>query len=191
MVGHLAETADDFIDFLKPDKKKECFSVNDEVTRMLDLMDERIRLAGIEVVVSGPEIKLEGYRNEFGQCMFNLIDNARDALLEAVSDGNAEAPPVIKITMGSEETETGKYSVIRVHNNGSPISPENAPKIFDLYFSTKEDRDGTGIGLYLSREIIRNHYKGDLYFENRDNGVDFIIRVPVVESAGTVAAEEV
>lgn len=174
MVTHLADTADDFTAFLRPTKKPEKFSVLEETGRMIRLMDEQIRLAGITIETEGPEIVLEGYRNEFGQCMFNLIDNARDALRE-----HAKAGPMIRITTEKEEDRCR----VRVFNNGIPIAEEHMEHLFELYFTTKEDDGGTGIGLYLAREIIRSHFGGELYARNIEDGVEFVIEVPVVPVA--------
>lgn len=171
MVDNLAETADDFTAFLKPGKNTEIFSANEEIKTILNLMQERIKLEGIEVRIHGIELMLEGYRNEFGQCMFNLIDNARDALLEMDEEKGCNADElVIDITMAED--------MIIVHNNGKLINDADGEKIFDLYYSTKNDKEGTGIGLYLAREIIRNRFGGELRYENVKGGVDFIIEIP-------------
>ena len=79
-----------------------------------------------------------------------------------------------KISSGSADS----ISVIRIFNSGSPIAEENADKIFDLYFTTKEEKEGTGIGLYLVRQILRTHFNGDISFQNVRDGVCFEIIIP-------------
>lgn len=171
MVDDLAETADDFTAFLRPGKKTEVFSANNEIKRVIDLTDEKMRLYGIDISVEGDEVFLEGYRNEFGQCIFNLLDNAFDALKnEELEDKR------IEITLKKTENSTGTVrNVISVFNNGKPIDENIKDEIFDIYFTTKEDNEGTGIGLYLVRQILRSHFNGDIRFENTGEGVCFVI----------------
>ncbi len=229
MVNNLAETADDFTAFLRPGKKTEVFSANREIERTIHLMEERIRLKGIVITVDGPEVFIEGYRNEFGQCVFNLIDNAFAAIEDRCSDstdgsfGGAagktgccrSAGRTIEITTAVEEAEesdpkgltgkkpaaesgsgpaeicgpAGSVGIIRIFNSGSPIPEENADRIFDLYFTTKEEKEGTGIGLYLVRQILRTHFRGDISFENVRDGVCFEIRIPVHHTSSSTDAE--
>lgn len=173
MVDNLSETADDFTAFLRPGKKTEIFSANREIERVINLTDERIRLYGIDVAVDGAEIFLEGYRNEFTQCLFNLLDNAFDALKEKRSgDRKVRITTGLKVVSSEEE-----YSLIKIFNNGEPIEEENRDKIFDIYFTTKNCDEGTGIGLYLVKQILRKHFNGDIFCENVEDGVCFIIRI--------------
>lgn len=176
MISGLTETVDDFTTFLKPARKEERFEAKKEIDNVLHMMEERIKLQGIEVEVTGAETYIDGLKNEFDQCMFNLIDNARDALAD-----HAKATQFIKEHQ-KIIIETGSYengdSYISVYNNGSPISVEDKDKIFDLYFTTKDDKEGTGIGLYLTREIVTSHFGGTIHFENADGGVKFVIVIP-------------
>ena len=175
MINSLSETVDDFTSFLKPARKTEIFSVGDEIRNVLDMMNESLRVNSIRTGVLGQEIFAEGYRNEFGQCLFNLIDNARDAVIE-----NDAGCREIKIT-----TETdGSYGIIKVFNSGRPIDEADRDRIFDLYFTTKEEKEGTGIGLYLAKEIIEKHFGGAIGFENTRGGVQFIIRIPLYKNGG-------
>ena len=176
MINSLSETVDDFTSFLKPARKTEMFSVVEEIRNVLDMMNESLRVNSIRTGVLGQEIFAEGYRNEFGQCLFNLIDNARDAVRE-----NDAGCREIKIT-----TETdGSCGIIKVFNSGRPIDEADRDRIFDLYFTTKEEKEGTGIGLYLAKEIIEKHFGGAIGFENTRGGVQFIIRIPLCKNGGS------
>lgn len=173
MVDHLAATADDFTAFLRPAKKPSRFSANREIERVIDLMDERLKLHGIAVSVEGQEIYLEGYRNEFDQCIFNLFDNACDALLLEKAGERR-----IVVTTGVGHDVVGKrYHIVKIYNNGKHIAAGLQDKIFDLYFTTKGEGEGTGIGLYLTRDILRRHFNGDISVENVEGGVSFEIKV--------------
>lgn len=169
MIDSLSQTVDDFTNFLKPARSKEKFSVQEEIKNVLNMMNENIRINSINTEVKGKEIFLTGYRNEFSQCLFNLIDNARDALIEGT-------PGRREIVITTEIKEDNLY--IKVFNNGEQIDNIYKDKIFDIYFTTKEEKEGTGIGLYLTKEIIEKHFDGTVYFKNTVDGVEFVIKIP-------------
>ncbi len=173
MINSLSETVDDFTSFLKPARKTEKFSAGEEIRNVLNMMNESLKVNSIRTEITGQEIFAEGYRNEFDQCLFNLIDNARDALRE-----NDAAHREIKITTEAD----GKLGVIKVFNNGNNIDESDKDRIFNLYYTTKEEKEGTGIGLYLAKEIIEKHFGGAIDFENTRDGVAFIIRIPLCEN---------
>lgn len=172
MVDGLAETADDFTAFLRPGKKTEIFSAKREIESAINLTDERIRLYGISVTVKGDDVILEGHRNEFGQCIFNLLDNAIDALKNQSTEDKK-----IDVLLKREEVSGTIHNTISVFNSGSYIDEDIKDEIFDIYFTTKEENEGTGIGLYLVRQILRSHFNGDIRFENTEDGVRFIIEI--------------
>lgn len=169
MVGELTETANDFIAFMKPARRTEHFSINEEIRRTVSLMDEQLRLRRINIEITGQDIEITGYRNEFTQCIFNLIDNAADAMTKLPQD-------MRQIVISTAE-ENG-WNTIKVFNNGEPIHEEYKGQILELYYSTKDENDGSGIGLYLANEIIKSHFNGKLDYENVSNGVVFSIAIP-------------
>jgi len=174
MINNLTEMVDNFTHFLRPTKKSRMFSVNDEIENVLKLMQERIVLEKIDVAIEGREIYAQGSSNEFAQCIFNLLDNGIDALKE-----ESETPRCIKINTYQDTDKDGRaYNVIRIFNNGKPIEDEYADKLFELYFTTKGEEEGSGIGLYLTRQIIEMHFSGKVYFENERDGVAFYIKLP-------------
>ena len=170
MIRSLSETVDDFTSFLRPARRTETFSVNEEIKTVINMMNESIKINSIQVKISGSEVKINGYRNEFSQCLFNLIDNARDAVKENTADNR-----LITVTTAKENG----FGTVTVFNNGSHIDEADREKLFDLYFTTKEEKEGTGIGLYLTKEIIEKHFDGGVWFENTEDGVRFIISIPL------------
>jgi C4-dicarboxylate-specific signal transduction histidine kinase len=101
--------------------------------------------------------------------IINIINNAVDILSEQDIDEKW-----IKI----ELEDTKDYVTITIEDNGGGILEDILPKIFDPYFTTKHQAQGTGIGLYMSYDIIHNHIHGNLYAKNTENGAKFFIEIP-------------
>ena len=104
------------------------------------------------------------YQNEFLQVMLNLIKNAVDSIA-------LEGKVTIKLF-----SREGKV-FITVEDNGSGIDEKLLAKVFDPYFTTKND--SMGLGLYMSKMIIEDHCKGTLSVENSDAGACFKIDLGV------------
>lgn len=165
----MSETITDFADFLKPDRKKETFLINDVIDKVLSMMAESLKINKIRVEFNPDrEISVTSYRNELTQCIFNILENARDAVVTS-------EPEVRIISIKLSENSAEKMIYINIFNTGSSISEETGKSIFTPYFSTKESKGGTGLGLYLTRQIIEDHFGGRIYYTNNDNGVTFTI----------------
>lgn len=172
-VSVMSSTITDFADFLKPDRKKESFSIRDSVEKALSILRENLVLNEIAVTNQVDEaLFLTNYRNEFIQCVFNIIENARDGAM-----ASGIRPRVIDIR--SERRDENKYKVILLHifNSGTAISEQHLDKIFLPYYSTKEEKGGTGIGLYLAKQIIEDHFHGEITCANQETGVRFTIKL--------------
>lgn len=161
-ISNMSETVDGFMSFLRPRKENEVFSVHEAVEHVVSLMEERLRLNLIQVDIQGEDFFVNGHKNELGQCLFNILDNARDALEKT---DNKQ----IRITL-----EDGK---IHIWNNGPAIDESVLNHLFDLYFTTKESSAGYGIGLYLTKKIIESHFSGTIWCRNCENGVCFTIEL--------------
>lgn len=177
-IKNMSNTVDDFAEFLKPARKKQEFSLNQEIETALSLMAESIKINRISVEVeSEEELTVYGYRNEFCQAVFNVLNNARDAIIES----NPERPE-IKIRICIKNKNEEKDTVIDILNNGKPIADEVKPLLFQPYYTTKEEKGGTGIGLYLTRQIIEVHMNGSIDLFNTESGVCCRIVVPKEET---------
>ena len=165
----MSDTITDFADFLKPDRKKETFLINDVIEKVLSMMAESLKINKIKVEFNADrKISVTNYRNELTQCIFNILENARDA-------ASASAPDARQISIALSEDFAEKMIHINIFNTGSVISEEAGRHIFTPYFSTKEAKGGTGLGLYLTKQIIENHFNGRVYYTNNDEGVTFTI----------------
>lgn len=174
-IRSMSGTVDDFAEFLKPSRKKETFDVFSAVNVALELMEESIKINRIKVQINGKIGCLTcGYKNEFCQALFNVLNNARDAI---ISDGPKTR--LIKIDIYTIGHGTPQKKIcIDVTNTGDTIPKEVLSHVFQPYFSTKEDEGGTGIGLYLTKDIVETHMGGTIELMNVENGVLCRIIVP-------------
>lgn len=169
---YMSQTIDDFRIFFKPNKDKEFFDLKKEVKKAFNILKASLENQNINLqIFSKTQIVAFGYANEFSQVILNLISNAKDVLIERKIKN-----PRIEIYIYNDE----KNIFCEIKDNGGGIKNEIIDKIFEPYFTTK-DRHGTGIGLYISKEIIHNHMKGILKVENIKEGANFVICLPLIK----------
>ena len=163
---HLSATIDDFRDFFKPNKEKKQVTYNEIIESVLNIVETSLKNCNITVIKEmHSEIVFNTYANELKQVILNLIQNAQDILLEREISN-----PTIVI-----KTEENSLSV---SDNGGGVPSEIIEKIFDPYFSTKTEKNGRGLGLYMSKMIIQEHCGGELRVENIGDGAQFTIQLP-------------
>lgn len=190
----LSSTIDNFGDFFKPESKLITFNVMLEVRDILKIYEAKMAYLGITFrasCVCGDnfidcgeyvdqlrcrynEARVEGYRDEFKQGFINILQNAVDAVQEEF-ESNECLEKIISVSIGMKEDRIE----IGIFNNGKPIPAYVAERIFHPYFTTKGEGKGTGIGLYLTKNIVENYMNGRIFFENTENGVCFFISLPV------------
>ncbi|MCF7919590.1 MAG: tetratricopeptide repeat protein [Candidatus Cloacimonetes bacterium] len=169
-IQYMNETINDFRNFFKPEFIKE-FNLKDVITRSLQLLDFTLKNAQVTIVTEfEDDCRSSGNPNEIVQVLLNIINNAREAMQE-----NNIPDPLIRITLQQQEEQI----IIGIFNKGPQLSEETRAKLFEPYFTTK-DKDGTGIGLYISRLIIENKFQGKLEMKNLGDGVEFSIILPSV-----------
>jgi len=131
---------------------------------MRDIKSPNLEEKGVKSVinnVSGLEVML---------VLLNILKNAEEALLL-----QKQQNPMIVI-IGYQDQE---YQYIEIFNNGGNISDDIIDKIFDEYFTTK-DNNNAGLGLYMSKIVIEDQLMGELRVENVDEGVRFTIALPLL-----------
>ena len=154
----MSRTIDDFRNFFKPNRSEEVFSVKETANYTIELVKEYYTKAGIEIYLTCEEdVKISGYPNEFSQVMMNLFSNAKDVLEEKVLDVKC-----IEVNITKEE----EYAIIWVIDNGGGISEAVKDRMFEPYFTTKHKSSGTGIGLYMSQQIIEKQMHGTITAAN-------------------------
>ncbi len=173
-IKQMSNTINDFRNFFKPEKTKKIFEVSKSIYHILDLISPIYEKEKINLEVNiASSIFTNGYFNELGQTIVNLINNAKDAMLEREIENKN-----IKIYT---HLENKKLRII-IEDNGGGIDEKIMDKIFDPYFSTKDEKNGTGLGLYMSKMIIEEHMNGKLSAINIENGVKFIIELDTVDN---------
>jgi signal transduction histidine kinase len=162
---HLSSTIDDFRSFFKSNKDKKETDLNDIVTSVLNITKHSLENKSIELIVDTKCKKtFYSYPNELKQVLLNLIKNAEDALLEK----KIKKPKIYIKTY-----ESNDKLVLEVLDNAGGIEDKIMERIFDLYFSTKIKKDGTGLGLYMSKIIVEEHCRGRIEVKNIQNGAMF------------------
>jgi len=156
----MSKTIDDFRNFFKPNKIEEHFSVKTTIEESISLVGHYYEKLDINVkLICENDFETLGYPNEFSQVMMNLLSNSKD-ILKDKEDGNRNIEIIVKI---NEDKNEGVISVI---DNGGGISEEVQNRMFEPYFTTKHQSSGTGIGLYMSKEIIEKQMSGSIWSEN-------------------------
>jgi len=160
---YLSSTIDDFRDFFKPQKEKRVTNLELILSKALAITEASIKDKNIELNIDIKSIKvLTTYENELIQVVINILKNAEDAF-ESKNVKN----PKIDIIVDS--------NVLIIADNAGGIPKYILEKIFDPYFSTKKKKNGTGLGLYMSKVIVEDHCDGKLVVTNSSDGAVFQI----------------
>jgi len=164
-VQYLSDTTDDFRNFFNPNKNKTLTPLTQPIKNTLKIVQNSLEGKGIQII---HEFKADTpvmmYENEIMQVILNILKNSEDNFLEK----KIRNPKIIIATLLREQ-----QCVIRICDNGGGIPTAIAKKIFEPYFSTKDEKVGTGLGLYMSKIIMEEHHNGSLSMRNKNEGVCF------------------
>ena len=153
---YLSKTIDDFRNFFKRDKTETNFSTNEVIGKVLKLTKSQFKIHEISIIKNIEEFNLFGLENEFVQALINILNNAKDALIDK------EAPKLIFINVLKNDNK----AIIKIADNGGGIDEKIIDKVCEPYFTTKHQSQGTGIGLYMTEEIIVKHMYGKFTISN-------------------------
>ncbi len=154
---HLSQTIDDFRDFFKPDKQKKIFSLKYSIKQTSKLLSSLFKNSGIEVIKNIEDVTIKNYERDLMQVLLNLLNNAKDALMDCENYKR-----YIFIDIYKKDNNV----IIEIKDNANGIDDQVIKRVFEPYYTTKDKNQGTGIGLYMSQEIISRHMKGTLTVEN-------------------------
>ncbi|MGB5793603.1 sensor histidine kinase, partial [Poseidonibacter sp.] len=155
--NYLSQTIDDFREFFSPNKKKILFNIKDTFEKTFELLDAQLLAKDIILIKDIDEVEIFSYENELIQVIINLINNSKDELVKYEN---------IKRMIFISAKANSRTVTINIKDNAGGIDESIINRIFEPYFTTKHKSQGTGIGLYMSREIIVKHMKGKLEVSN-------------------------
>jgi len=199
-IEFMARTIDDFRNFFSPSKEKVQFSIVESINEIANIIIAQLKKFNIKVTLlcdggmaakakqtllndfwevstcdEAANIKIFGYQNEFKQVILNLLSNAMDAINHRKgSETDFEQGRIFIII-----SMTAQDILIEISDNGGGIPQEIMQRIFEPYFTTKTENNGTGIGLYMSKSIIESSMKGNIYAKNIEGGAVFSLRFSI------------
>ena len=140
---------------------------------MENTYDKLIKWAIPKGLLENENLKVDGYENEFKQVALNLIANAKDSILDKIGQETG-----FKGQIGIKVSNKNGKVVLEIADNGTGIKEEVLDKIFEPYFTTKEQGRGTGIGLYMSKMIIEDNMGGSIRaYNNNSGGAIFVVEL--------------
>ncbi|MGB5867671.1 MAG: ABC transporter substrate-binding protein [Arcobacteraceae bacterium] len=172
-VNFLSNTIDTFRDYIKEKKELKEVILQDRLKNDINIVEASLSNNYIVLLKNIDEtepIHINMLVGELSQVIINILNNAKDVLVERKIES-----PIVKISLQKKQNK----AIINIEDNAGGISDEIFPKIFNPYFSTKHQSIGTGLGLYMSKEIIEKHLNGKLYATNTKLGAQFTIELPL------------
>jgi C4-dicarboxylate-specific signal transduction histidine kinase len=166
-IDYMSKTIDDFSSFFKPSYEKSTFEICDVVDETISLLQASLRNEKIDLQIDCQQsLECFGYKNELKQVLLNLMNNSKDSLSQV-----SQKEKYIKISTYKQN----QTLCIEIEDNGEGIKKDIVENIFDPYFSTKTEKNGTGLGLYMSKVIIQEHMDGTLSIESTKQPTRFLI----------------
>jgi len=162
----LTQTIEDFRSYLKKEKEKVEFDILDIFIKSLNIVESTYKNNNIYINIKKDghfSKKSFGFANELIQVFLNILNNAKDALLESEVEDKKVFIDIV---------EEDKFNTISIIDNAGGIDEDIIEKIFDPYFTTKHKGQGTGIGLYMSKDIVEKNMQGKLSVSNIDKELE-------------------
>ncbi len=159
----LSGTIEDFRNFLKDTKQTAIFKLQDVVTKVLKLIDGNMKKNKISIAWEIDEdIEMNGLENELLQVVLNILNNAKDVLVEKTTTFE-ERIIVLKVY----KDKTKEKGIIEMQDSGGGVPKNIISKIFEPYFTTKHQSQGTGLGLYMTHQMVVDHMNGEIQVSNQ------------------------
>jgi len=172
-IQYMSKTLKDFRDFLKPSAQKSNFYIREAFREVLNIVERQLKYSYLDfnIKYSENDLVVYGYKNEFMQVLITILNNAKDAILK-VKEDDREYEGHINVSVSSKEDVVE----ILIVDNGCGIDEKDKDHLFDPYYSTKEK--GNGLGLYMSRTLIKDKMNGKIYFKNTKDVTTLAIELP-------------
>ena len=167
--NELSNTIDDFRNFFQPKKEKEYISVNNIINDAIKIIKTSLDHNNVELHTSLIHTKkINTYSRELLQVILNILKNAKEMFVE----NNVEKRDIF-----IDVIEHQNHLEVEIKDNAGGIPQNVLSKIFDPYFTTKNEQNGTGLGLYMCKIIVEKHLDGELIASNWNNGASFKIKL--------------
>lgn len=171
LLQYMSQTIDDFRNFFQQGGEESQFSIKDALDSVYNLVSTNLSYNHISCKIDVKhDSMVKGGLNEFKQVLINIINNAQEAI-----ESNANSEKRINVLITQEKDS----ALISIRDDGGGISKKVIDKVFDPYFTTKNQTQGTGLGLYMSKQIIENSMCGSLSVKNVEEGAEFRITLPL------------
>ncbi|AXX87217.1 Cache sensor-containing signal transduction histidine kinase [Malaciobacter marinus] len=173
--NHLSQTIDDFRNFLSTKHDAKTFEFQVVYDKTLKLISSKLKSNEIQIDTNIEDIKIKAYENELIQVLMNLFNNSLDAF---------KIKKIKNKKINFNVFKKSKNVIIEFSDNAGGIDEELITRIFEPYFTTKHKFNGTGIGLYMSQQIINKQFNGEIKVKNIKKeesivGVMFTIKLPI------------
>ncbi len=168
---YMTQTISDFQNFFRPEEAKKIFNVKYTCEKAHFIIKSSLNYHNIKLSMNViDDAEVNGYENEYSQVILNILNNAKDVLILRKIK-NPEI--VIEIKSGKE------CHIVKIEDNAGGIEKEIIDRVFEPYFTTKHKSQGTGIGLYMSKNIIETNMNGYIGVKNTEKGACFTVKVPI------------
>jgi len=166
LVNFMSNTINDFRNFFRIDKIKQTFDIQKSIESTLSLISAQLEEKNISITITSAEkYEISNLESEFKQVVLNIINNAKDEFNKDNLDN------AINIRINKIDNAIN----IQIEDNAGGIPEDIISRIFEPYYTTKEQGDGTGLGLYMSKMIIETNMSGKLTAYNNESGAVFEI----------------
>ncbi|HKZ16678.1 MAG TPA: PAS domain S-box protein, partial [Geobacteraceae bacterium] len=180
LVQHMAQTVEVFRDFYRSEKEITAFSIKDSIDKALSFISPALRFHAMTLDLDvDPGLMAIGYPKEYAQVLLNILTNARDVFLERKTE-----KPRLDIRAFAEDAK----AVVTITDNAGGIPDTIIGNVFDLYFTTRQSSGGSGVGLYMSKNIIEKNMGGKLSAANVDGGAQFRIELDASKLSSDLAS---
>jgi two-component system, NtrC family, C4-dicarboxylate transport sensor histidine kinase DctB len=170
IINNMSQTIDDFSNFFNPNKEKEKFDLSVAIKESLVITKKLLQKEKIIVNKKFETVEVFGVLNELSQVIINLIQNSSEAFkLKNIEKRNID----IKLE------KNDKFAMIKYIDNAGGASEKVIDKIFEPYFTTKHQSNGTGLGLFMSKMIIEKSLNGFIEVKKISDGLEFFIKIPL------------
>lgn len=171
-LNFMSQTIDDFRNFFKPNEDFREIFLKEIISKVIALINLQFKISNIKIEIDIPEIiSLVCLENQLQQALLNILSNSKEAIINRnIQNG------VIKISAKKNDS----FVNLIIQDNGGGIENEEILlSIFEPYFTTKSNSQGTGIGLYMTKIIIEQNMKGKIEVKNINSGFEISIKIPI------------